>query len=198
MRKLLGETWGFICPVHTPDGAPCGLLLHLTQFAVPVTDPNCEGATDAVKAFLRSHGYSVDFTGNVATSQFLSVDGNVNRRIPIIVDGIPVCSVPAEDAGNVYDEIKNAKGHEKFGLKQHFEVVALPDSKGQYTSIMVLTYPGRVIRPVRSVKTGLVEWIGPISQLWSTIAVTDEEMKLSHEMLTEAAAKDRSWKGPFD
>ncbi|KAK1938441.1 putative DNA-directed RNA polymerase, beta subunit [Babesia divergens] len=190
VRKLLGETWGFICPVHTPDGAPCGLLLHLTQFAVPVTDPNCEGATDAVKAFLRSHGYSVDFTGNVATSQFLSVDGHVNRRIPIIVDGIPVCSVPAEDAGNVYDEFKNAKGHEKFGLKQHFEVVALPDSKGQYTSIMVLTYPGRVIRPVRSVKTGLVEWIGPISQLWSTIAVTDEEMKLSHEMLTEAAAKD--------
>ena len=28
-RKLLPEAWGFLCPVHTPDGAPCGLLNHL-------------------------------------------------------------------------------------------------------------------------------------------------------------------------
>lgn len=30
-RKLLPESWGFLCPVHTPDGAPCGLLNHLTS-----------------------------------------------------------------------------------------------------------------------------------------------------------------------
>jgi DNA-directed RNA polymerase I subunit RPA2 len=30
VRKLLPESWGFLCPVHTPDGAPCGLLTHLT------------------------------------------------------------------------------------------------------------------------------------------------------------------------
>uniref|UniRef100_A0AC34GFH1 DNA-directed RNA polymerase n=1 Tax=Panagrolaimus sp. ES5 TaxID=591445 RepID=A0AC34GFH1_9BILA len=29
-RKLRPEAWGFICPVHTPDGAPCGLLNHVT------------------------------------------------------------------------------------------------------------------------------------------------------------------------
>ena len=29
VRKLLPESWGFLCPVHTPDGAPCGLLSHL-------------------------------------------------------------------------------------------------------------------------------------------------------------------------
>ena len=29
VRKLLPESWGFLCPVHTPDGAPCGLLNHL-------------------------------------------------------------------------------------------------------------------------------------------------------------------------
>ena len=26
VRKLLPESWGFMCPVHTPDGSPCGLL----------------------------------------------------------------------------------------------------------------------------------------------------------------------------
>lgn len=30
-RQLLPDAWGFICPVHTPDGAPCGLLNHLTM-----------------------------------------------------------------------------------------------------------------------------------------------------------------------
>ena len=29
VRKLLPEGFGFLCPVHTPDGGPCGLLNHL-------------------------------------------------------------------------------------------------------------------------------------------------------------------------
>src|SRR5947207_2728722 len=31
VRKLLPESWGFICPVHTPDGSPCGLLNQLSH-----------------------------------------------------------------------------------------------------------------------------------------------------------------------
>lgn len=31
VRKLLPDSWGFLCPVHTPDGGPCGLLNHLAQ-----------------------------------------------------------------------------------------------------------------------------------------------------------------------
>jgi DNA-directed RNA polymerase I subunit RPA2 len=29
-RKLLPQSWGFMCPVHTPDGALCGILNHLS------------------------------------------------------------------------------------------------------------------------------------------------------------------------
>lgn len=28
---LVFRSWGFLCPVHTPDGTPCGLLNHLTS-----------------------------------------------------------------------------------------------------------------------------------------------------------------------
>lgn len=35
VRKLLPENWGFLCPVHTPDGGPCGLLNHLALHAIP-------------------------------------------------------------------------------------------------------------------------------------------------------------------
>lgn len=34
VRKLQPDNWGFLCPVHTPDGAPCGLLNHM---AAPAT-----------------------------------------------------------------------------------------------------------------------------------------------------------------
>ena len=30
VRKLLPDVWGFLCPVHTPDGTLCGLLNHLS------------------------------------------------------------------------------------------------------------------------------------------------------------------------
>ena len=31
------EAWGFLCPVHTPDGSPCGLLNHLSAMCRIVT-----------------------------------------------------------------------------------------------------------------------------------------------------------------
>lgn len=36
VRKLLPEAWGFLCPVHTPDGGPCGLLNHITSSCIPL------------------------------------------------------------------------------------------------------------------------------------------------------------------
>ena len=39
VRKLLPESWGFLCPVHTPDGSPCGLLNHFTAECRIVTTP---------------------------------------------------------------------------------------------------------------------------------------------------------------
>ena len=38
VRKLLPESWGFLCPVHTPDGSPCGLLNHLARACATVTE----------------------------------------------------------------------------------------------------------------------------------------------------------------
>ena len=39
VRKLLPESWGFLCPVHTPDGSPCGLLNHFTAACRIVAEP---------------------------------------------------------------------------------------------------------------------------------------------------------------
>jgi len=34
VRKLLPEAFGYLCPVHTPDGGPCGLLNHIASACV--------------------------------------------------------------------------------------------------------------------------------------------------------------------
>jgi DNA-directed RNA polymerase I subunit RPA2 len=31
VRQLKSDAWGFLCPVHTPDGGPCGLLNHMSS-----------------------------------------------------------------------------------------------------------------------------------------------------------------------
>ena len=50
VRKLLPEAWGFICPVHTPDGSPCGLLNHITLSCAPIPSEK-ESMTDKLPKF---------------------------------------------------------------------------------------------------------------------------------------------------
>ena len=57
VRKLLPESWGFLCPVHTPDGHPCGLLNHFAAACNIITDgpdspPDTEAALMQVLATL--------------------------------------------------------------------------------------------------------------------------------------------------
>ena len=60
VRKLLPESWGFLCPVHTPDGAPCGLLSHLTATcrivaASPDSPEDVQHSVTAVSARLHAN-----------------------------------------------------------------------------------------------------------------------------------------------
>lgn len=54
-RQLLPDAWGFICPVHTPDGSPCGLLNHLTIDCV-VSDSPKKDLIDNVPRILTNLG----------------------------------------------------------------------------------------------------------------------------------------------
>ena len=54
VRKLLPESWGFLCPVHTPDGSPCGLLNHLAKEAVVIAYPTHEKLPTTPHGVLRA------------------------------------------------------------------------------------------------------------------------------------------------
>lgn len=57
VRKLLPESWGFLCPVHTPDGEPCGLMNHMTASCEIVAETL---ATVSLPALLCSLGEQVN------------------------------------------------------------------------------------------------------------------------------------------
>ena len=52
VRKLLPESWGFFCPVHTPDGSPCGLLNHFTA-ACRIVTHGPDGPSEADNAIMQ-------------------------------------------------------------------------------------------------------------------------------------------------
>jgi DNA-directed RNA polymerase I subunit RPA2 len=83
VRKLLPESWGFICPVHTPDGGPCGLLNHLALNAGVVTHPS-RGAEGMPPVLCRLG--MTPLSGTAGTIPYNS--------LPVMLDGKVVGSVP--------------------------------------------------------------------------------------------------------
>lgn len=45
------------------------------------------------------------------------------------------------------------------------------------------------MRPVKHLKSGLLEWIGPLGQPWMNIACLEEEVTASNELLAEQREK---------
>lgn len=100
VRKLLPEAWGFLCPVHTPDGSPCGLLNHLAHKCHIVTRfPDVSG----LPKFLYSLGVS-PLTG------FYSGDKD---SVTVQLDGKILGFCSAVDAARIAKELRKLKidGH---------------------------------------------------------------------------------------
>ncbi|KAL8275095.1 hypothetical protein Esti_000974 [Eimeria stiedai] len=163
VRKLLGESWGFLCPVHTPDGAPCGLLLHLAQMAQPVAVAPDREAIATVRMFMKARGACVDLEGR--------------------------SGLPPADLGAAVGE--RALGHGG-GVSVN----------RQFQGIFMFTMPGRLVRPVKHIASGRVEFIGPLQQPWMSIACrpknvaeNDRAMKAHFPVIEELLEKSTSMVG---
>jgi len=64
VRKLLPEAWGFVCPVHTPDGAPCGLLNHISLSCIPLPNDQIDARRYSKKFKKLLHKFGMKPIGN--------------------------------------------------------------------------------------------------------------------------------------
>lgn len=74
VRALRPESLGFLCPVHTPDGTPCGLIVHLATGCIIARD--CKNILNFIKPCL---------VQNSIINNKMNVSNNQVK--PIIVDG---------------------------------------------------------------------------------------------------------------
>ncbi|GKT22985.1 Probable DNA-directed RNA polymerase I subunit RPA2, partial [Aduncisulcus paluster] len=104
VRKLLPESYGFLCCVHLPDGGQCGLLNHLAHACV-LSNSISSRQRKALLRTLFSLGVIVptDLTQpTVQTEQHLV-------HIPVIVDGCVVGYVSEDEAVALCERVRRVK-----------------------------------------------------------------------------------------
>lgn len=165
VRKLLPEAWGFLCPVHTPDGSPCGLLNHFAHQCQILSTPS---PSSHVPALLTSLGMSQPFDSAVDVKNYVCVqlDGEV-----IGWASLSLCFKMATAL-----RLWKTEGLEK--IPPGLEVGFVPRvTGGQYPGLFLFSTPARMMRPVQLISNGKTELIGPFEQVYLDIACTESEIE---------------------
>ena len=139
VRKLLPEAWGFICPVHTPDGAPCGILNHMASL-VNITQGLPTDPAPIVALIEQIHS-------GLSTSRVES-----DKLVPVILDGRVIKYINVELGSLFAYELRSSKVSTHGSLPPDAEVVHVPlprKGKGFFPGIYIFTNGGRLVRPVK-------------------------------------------------
>jgi DNA-directed RNA polymerase I subunit RPA2 len=125
VRKLLPESWGFLCPVHTPDGSPCGLLNHLARESAilaygasqkPVITPQgplvYAEQVDAKLVNKRSYVQEVLAQLGMVPAGVGSGDGQLclgSEYISVMLDGVVLGGILPKDAPAIVAQLRYLK-----------------------------------------------------------------------------------------
>ncbi|KAJ1968965.1 hypothetical protein H4R35_006275 [Dimargaris xerosporica] len=165
VRKLLPEAWGFLCPVHTPDGEPCGLLNHLSHACKVITMPV---DTRKLPSLLASLGVSQAIQHHISnpTNVTVQLDGRI----------VGYCSPSL--AADVARKLRYWKVTRTHGVPPELEIGYVPVSHaGQYPGLYLFTTAARMMRPVRYLPAqGEMELVGSFEQVYLEIACLDEDV----------------------
>jgi len=165
VRKLLPEAWGFLCPVHTPDGAPCGLLNHMAASCQVV---NTMPQTAHLPKLLCSLGMSL-YDAPAPT--------NIKSCYMVILDGRVIGRVDMDLAPSLVNRLRMLKvlGQEKVPRMLEICLVPITNVASQYPGLYVFSTVARMMRPVLNLAAGQVEMIGSFEQVYMNVAVVKEE-----------------------
>lgn len=166
VRKLLPESWGFLCPVHTPDGSPCGLLNH---FAHKCRISTQQSDISKIPSLLYALGVSPAFQTFAAGPSLCCVQ----------IDGKIIGWVSHEQGKVIADTLRFWKVEGKTeGLPLDLEIGYVPPStRGQYPGLYIFGGHSRMMRPVRYLPLDKEDIVGPFEQVYMNIAVTPQELQ---------------------
>lgn len=162
VRKLLPESWGFLCPVHTPDGSPCGLLNHLAH-KCKIATHNVDVST--IPKLVARLGVSKESSASLDESVVVQLDGRV----------LGFCS--PKQAKVIGDTLRYWKVKGGHGVPLELEIGYVPNSNGgQYPGVYMFSQAARMYRPVKYLPLDKQDYVGPLEQPFMSIACTDPEI----------------------
>ncbi|KAL7714140.1 DNA-directed RNA polymerase subunit beta [Entamoeba marina] len=162
IRKLVPEAWGFLCPVHTPDGGPCGLLNH---FAV------------SCRINARPHPLSDDVVVDLcsefgmSTTQYMKLPSNY---VPVLLNGKVVGKVSPHHVVNFVQRLRYERALHNPRLPNTLEIGYCDGYLHcGYHALYLNNSPGQMVRPVKHIATGEVVLIGPYEQVFLDVKCGD-------------------------
>lgn len=166
-RQLLPDAWGFICPVHTPDGSPCGLLNHLTVDCVASQDIFHQTFVENIPAELAQIGMEpID-------SDFCS---ELSKCYTVLLEGCVVGYVNDERIKTFADHLRALKVEGK-RIPDNMEIVLVPKKDGgQFPGLFLFIGAARMMRPVLNLALNKIEMIGTFEQVYLEVAIKREEI----------------------
>merc|ERR550519_1744741 len=166
VRALLPDAWGFVCPVHTPDGSPCGLLNHLAMPAEVVTHLADSSQIPSVLSLL----------GMIPLSE---VDSHgLTDVLDVIMDGRVMGWVQKTEAKVMTDKLRMIKVREDDPRVPTTTEIVLVEERpvpGQYPGLFIFTGIARLVRPVFNMAAGCIEWVGTFEQGYMDICIREDE-----------------------
>lgn len=182
VRKLQPESWGFFCPVHTPDGAPCGLLNHLAATCTVSTGCNVNDYSSNILPILLKLGMSSIVNSTMSSeSIYVVLDGKVigfikNNQAEQVVESLrylKILSGYADPNCDIY----------KLGLLEYKEKskpiisdyipwdleICLVPRRNQYPTLYLFSAITRMMRPVMNLVHNKIEIIGTFEQQYLSI-----------------------------
>nr|WCZ58694.1 DNA-directed RNA polymerase I subunit RPA2 [Seculamonas ecuadoriensis] len=179
VRKLVPDAWGFFCPVHTPDGAPCGLLNHL---AAP-----CEIVSTAPSVTVVAHLISTLILLGMHTSIHASAhhapdstqqhaSDETGGLLSVVLDGRVIGGV---GMGRVYPMLTELHCMKARGeLPHHLELALIPPARyGPFPGLYLFSSIARMMRPVQNLLVGKQEYVGSLEQAFMNIAAREDEIQ---------------------
>ncbi|XP_020263709.1 DNA-directed RNA polymerase I subunit 2 isoform X2 [Asparagus officinalis] len=176
VRKLMPESWGFLCPVHTPDGEPCGLLNHMTSTCCITSYFNTEGKVKDFRDIQRSIQNVLIRLGMSPLLPKLEHAGPP-EVLQVLLDGRLVGSIACTEVEKAVAHIRSLKLSASSRIPDDLEVGYVPLSLGgAYPGLYLFTSPSRFLRPVRNISHTTdqnIELIGPFEQAFMEIRCAD-------------------------
>lgn len=175
VRKLLPENWGFLCPVHTPDGGLCGLLNHMSY--------GCRIQCATSKVFDKSALRKL-----CSDLGMYNVGGNHNMILPqklidIYHNSILLGHIEMEKAAELCSQLRKIKVEQTHptAVCPFTSICYIPPNSYkkamQYRGIYLYSTSGRPIRQILHLGLNKREWVDPLEQSYMSIACSMEDIR---------------------